>query len=97
MLPIFQSPSKEFSLMQTQWASQLNPLLTQPTSNAILLKDVNVLSGSNVINHKLGRTPQGWVVVDQTSSATFYRSAIQTPLTLTLTASADSVISLLVF
>lgn len=100
MLTIFQSPSQEMQLMQTSWASQLNPLLANPVSNVLILKGVLLASGDNQVNHKLGRALQGWFVVGQNASATFYdkQSSNKTPqLTLALTASANVTISLAVF
>lgn len=84
-------------MMETQWASQLNPLLSLPTSSPSLLKNITVKSGSNTINHLLGRTPQGWAVVDQNAAITFFRSAEFNEKTLTLTSSGAGIISLLVF
>jgi len=82
---------------QTRWASILNPVLSLPPNNGILLKNIQITTGVNVINHKLGQTPQGWIVTDQDASCTFYRSAPFNDLTLSLTASANTTISLWVF
>lgn len=96
-LPIFQGGTPEFNLMQTQWASNLDPLLKNPMSNGNFVNGVVLASGSNVINHKLGRTPQGWMITDRNGAATVYRSAAFNPLTLTLTASAAVTVTLYVF
>lgn len=96
-LPIFQGGSKEFSLLQTNWAQQLNPLITNPMLQGNLLKGLALLTGANVINHRLSRKLQGWWVVDQDGVANFYRSAAKNDVTLTLTASANVNIDLYVF
>lgn len=96
-LPIFTTSNKDMTLLQTNWATELNPLLKNPVNNGLLLKDIVIASGSNVINHRLGRKMQGWVVVDINSSAQIYRSAAFNDLTLTLTSSAAATISLYVF
>lgn len=96
-LPFFQTAVRELSMMQSQWASQLNPLLGLPTSSPSLLKGINVVSGTNVINHRLGRTPQGWVICDIDGAITLHRSAAFNDLTLTLTSSGAATISLLIF
>jgi hypothetical protein len=83
--------------MQTRWASLIEPVLSQPFNNGVLLQEVELSTGTNKINHKLGRKPQGWVVVDQNAAATVYRSAPFNALTLTLTASAGVTVSLHVF
>ena len=84
-------------LMQNKWSSQLNPVLANPLTNPTILKNIALVSGANVINHKLGQMQQGWFVTDINASATVYRSAPFNDLTLTLTASAPCTISLGVF
>lgn len=96
-LPNFQNDNVQFQLMQSSWASQLNPLLALPTSSPSLLKNIKLVSGANVINHKLGRVPQGWIVTDVNAVITLYRSAAFNDLTLTLTSSGAATISLMVF
>lgn len=96
-LPVMQSSLPELMMMQTRWVSQLNPLLALPTSQPSILKDIKVISGDNVINHLLGRTPQGWIVTDTDSAITLYRDKPFNNLTLTLHSSGAGVISLLVF
>lgn len=96
-LPQFQSDDRDFQLMQSAWATLLNPMLSNPSLQCILLKDVALASGANVINHRLGRKPQGWRIVDINGAATIYRSANFNNLTLTLTSSAPVQISIEVF
>jgi hypothetical protein len=96
-LPVLQSKVGELTMMQTRWASLIEPVLSQPFNNGVLLQEVELSTGTNKINHKLGRKPQGWVVVDQNAAATVYRSAPFNALTLTLTASAGVTVSLHVF
>jgi len=96
-LPIFQSALPELTMQQTRWASQLNPLLALPTSSPSFLKDIKLSAGVNVINHRLGRTPIGWVVSDSNAAVTVYRSQPFNDLTLTLTSSGGAVVSLLIF
>lgn len=87
----------EWPLAQTKWAGILNPFLAKPSLNNNLLMDLVLASGVNVINHKLGRAPIGWRVVDINGIATLNRSAPLNDLTLTLTSSAAVTISLEVF
>lgn len=87
-------------LMQTQWASQLDPIISTPILNGVQLKNIILVTGSNVINHLLGKKLQGWIPTRIRSSATFYdqQDTNQTPqLTLVLVASAPSVVDILVF
>ena len=96
MLPIFQSDSREMTMLQTQWASQLNPLLTTPFQPS-LLTGIVLNTGTNTINHKLGRTMQGWFVTDINKPITVYRSQPFNDKTLTLTASAGATVNLAVY
>lgn len=96
-LPQFQSEDKDFRLMQDRWASLLNPVLRNPMVNGILLEDVTLAIGDNVINHRLGRTPQGWFLVDTDGATSIYRSAPFSFLTLTLNSSATANVKLWIF
>lgn len=87
-------------LLQNNWSSQIDPVLTQPLNDSILLKNVSLASGTNQINHKLGRKLQGWFIVRQRSAGSVFdtQDSNQHPeLTLLLTASAAIVVDLLVF
>lgn len=99
-LPIMQTDDQDLSLMQTRWASQLNPLLSAPLANAALLRNVAISTGSNTINHKLGRKLQGWCITRIRSAAQIYDEQdgnARANLTLTLVSDADCIIDLLVF
>jgi len=96
-LPVFQTSIQELSMMQTRWASQLNPVLNNPTTNPIVLKGVSLVTGVNVINTGLVSTLQGWIVSDINAAITVYRSAPKAPLTLTLTCSGPATADILVF
>lgn len=88
------------SQLITKWAAQLNPILKNPTVNNLLLKNIQLSTGVNVINHKLSRKLQGWNPTRIRSAATFYdqQDTNQTPeLTLVLVSSADVIIDLEVF
>lgn len=90
------------SLDQTQntWATQLDPLLNQPLSKALYLKNVSLVAGTNTINHKLGRRLEGWNPTRVRAAATLYdaQDQNQTPqLTLVIVASAPVVVDLVVF
>jgi hypothetical protein len=100
MLPIFNSDVPQLSLLQTQWANQLNPVLSFAPVNGLLLKNVSLLSGDNKVNHLLGRKLQGWMLTRVRSSAVVYdkQDSNQMPaLTLALNASAPVVVDIWVF
>jgi hypothetical protein len=80
-----------------QWATALNPVVQQPLVNSSQIDGVNLIAGETKFSHKLGRTPQGWMVVDKTGYADIFRSAPFNPLTLTLTSSFAVTVSVLVY
>jgi len=86
--------------MQNQWASILNPLLTSPLVNGLLLTDISLKAGTTSINHKLGRNLIGWFIVGINGAAEVYdkQASNQTPqLTLQLVSNAAVTVNLYVF
>ncbi len=86
--------------MQVQWSQQLNPVIANPILNNVILKNVSLTTGTNVINHLLGRNLQGWKPTRVRALASLYdlQDTNQTPqLTLVLVASAPVIIDLEVF
>ena len=96
-LPIFITQDKNFSLLQTNWASALNPLLNNPMSKGIFLAGVPLINGNTVINHLLSRMQQGWILTDINGAANIYRSAPFNGTTLTLNSSAAVTVNLYVY
>jgi hypothetical protein len=87
-----------WDLAAPRWASELNPVIALPILQGVLLKDISLTMGiPKVVNHLLQRQPQGWLITDNTASATVWRTAAFNILTLTLEASADTTVSLWVF
>jgi len=84
-------------LMQTRWKSLIDPLLENALNSVSIIDNVVLAIGDNVINHKLGRKQQGWLVLDVNASTTIYRSADFNDKTLTLNSSATATIKLGVF
>lgn len=98
-LPIFSSDTKDLVMLQTRWASQINPLLSNPIGQAYILKEVPLVIGNNTINHLQGRALNGYIVVGMHGAfAEIYDIPSTMPkLTLILNASAATTISLMVF
>jgi hypothetical protein len=86
-----------YDLMQTKWASILNPIIASPTNNISILKNIQLKNGANMINHLLGKLPQGWLILDIDGAATIYRSQPFNDLILTLTSNAAVTVTLGVF
>jgi hypothetical protein len=87
-------------LRETRWKAILDQLLSNATLKGSLLPGIVLTSGSNTVNHKLGRQLQGWIVVGQNAAATFYdqQASNKTPATtLLLVASAQVTVNLYVF
>lgn len=99
-LPLFQTAMRELSMLQTRWKSTIDPILDSAPNNCLVLKSVALVTGANVVNHKLGRNLQGWKLVRQRSAGSVYdtQDANQTPdLTLQLVSSANMVVDIEVF
>lgn len=89
-----------WDMAQDRWAAILNPLIKNPSNNRLILKNVKLTTGTNVINHGLGAPLQGWNPVRIRASATFYdlQDQNQMPdLTLVLVSSANVTIDLEIF
>ncbi len=83
-----------------KWSAIINPIISNPANNSRVVSNVQLSIGNNVINHKLGRKLQGWMIVGIDGIANIYdtQATNQMPaLTLTLTSDAAVAISLLVF
>jgi len=84
-------------MMQSRWSSVLQPVINQPINFGNQLNNISLVSGDNVINHLLGRTPQGWFIVDVNAAVQIYRSAAFNSSTLTLNSSGTATVSLFVY
>lgn len=85
-------------LMQTRWASTLNPLLALPIVAGIQIDNISLVSGVPMpVNHLLSRMPQGWIVTDIDSNAAVWRSAPFNKSTLVLESNDDVTISIWVY
>jgi hypothetical protein len=94
------SPKLPWELANPRWAAALNPLLGNPVTAGNVLDGLVLAAGDNVINHRLQRPLQGYVVVRNNAAVTFYdkQTTNQTPqLTLVLNSSGVATISLYVF
>ncbi len=99
-LPKFHTEDQSLALLQTSWASQLDPLLQNPITEGHLLPSVSLTTGANVINHRLGQKLQGWVLTRQRAVGSVYDtqdSNNMPQLTLQLTSSANMVVDIYVF
>lgn len=87
-------------LASTSWASAIEPIINNAANQSIVLKNVSLVSGTNVVNHLLGQRLNGWKTTRVRALATIYdlQDTNPTPtLTLVLVASAPVVVDLEVF
>jgi hypothetical protein len=96
-LPIFKMNEKSVQLLQTTWASQLNPIVGNAVLKGLQLDAVSLINGVTIINHLLSRKQQGWFITDVNAAATIYRSAPFNDTTLTLSSNADCVVNIWVY
>lgn len=99
-LPVVLTKIQDLILMQNRWKSILDKLLTNPSLQSNILKDVQLAIGLNVVNHLLDRNLIGWRIIGINAPATIFDSQAnnQTPqTTLILNSNAKVMISLEVF
>jgi hypothetical protein len=100
LLPIFLTKLQDLILVRNKWSSILNPFVSNPSLQSSLLAKVSLISGTNSVNHLLGKKLTGWRIVRQRSAASIYddQDINQRPdLTLTLISNASVIIDLEVF
>lgn len=90
----------EWHQADDRWATAIEPVINNPINQGLLLQNIALVSGPNVINHKLGRKLVGWMIASIDAPATVYdtQASNQMPaLTLQLTASAACQVSIWAF
>ncbi len=98
-LPQFNTSDRILSMMQSRWASQLDPVVENPLLKGVILKDVTLAIGDNTVDHKLQRVPQGYLVIDMKDvfSQIFRKESSMPTLNIILNSSALTVVTLYVF
>lgn len=99
-LPIVLSQTMDLVQMQNRWASILNPVISNPSGQSIILPNVLLANGTTVVNHMLGRKLIGWRVIRIRGLAGIYdtQDNNQTPAsTLILVSNAAVSVDLEVF
>lgn len=98
-LPIFQTQDQILSMLQTRWASFINPLLASPLKSPYILTSIDLVSGNNIINHLQEKELTGYIIIKMVGSyADIYEVPSTMPKkTLILNASAPTTIDLMVF
>lgn len=86
----------ELNKVQQNLQNALNPILKSAIVAGLQIDNVALSTSPTDVDHKLGRLPQGWLLVDRSSDATVWATA-KNKSVLTLTASAATVVSLWVY
>lgn len=87
-----------WELANPKWASELNPIISNPICGVVFLTNVSLVTGTNVINHGLGRVLRGWFFIDaQGDSSGIYRNANLNSTTLSLSSPRNVTVSIGVF
>lgn len=89
----------DLAKMQTTWAQALNPIIANLLLQGQLLSNQELTTGTNTVNHKLGRNIIGWFLISPQGPAVIYQEAYQPnpSLFITLNSSADVVTGIWVF
>jgi hypothetical protein len=74
----------------------VDQLNKKPIIDGILIERLNISSGSNQIEHKLGRIPRGYIIVASTAAVNVYNGSMGEYL-IPLVSDASATISLWVF
>lgn len=74
----------------------LQPLLKCPLIDGTLLENLDLATGPNIVDHKLGREPRGWYIVSPKANESVWQTA-STRSSLTLNASGPITLSLWCF
>lgn len=98
-LPYYKSDDQSLTLLQTAWATQINPVLANPLVSGVLQKNIKLIAGVNVINHMLSRSSQGYIITGMRGlySQIFDTVSTNPSLTISLTSSVATVIDLYCF
>lgn len=92
--------SREQNQVQSNTEQALAPLVRNPLNNGVLLRDVVLAVGNNIIEHKMLRKPLGYIITSQSGVSNFYDNLsldVETKLNFNLNSSAAVTVSLWVF
>jgi hypothetical protein len=98
-LPIFKSQDQSLNLLQTQWGTQLNPVIGNPLVSGVLQKNIKLVPGVNAVNHMLSRNLQGYIITGMHGNFTqiYDTTSTQPSLILNLNSSVAATIDIYCF
>lgn len=68
----FYSKNEEMNKLMNNLDIALAPIINNSFLDFSLVKDISLAIGDNLVDHKLNRTPNGWVVVRKRGAGNFY-------------------------
>jgi Tfp pilus assembly protein FimT len=83
--------------LQTNIEQAVTPAIKSQLLDGRLITAQNLVSGDNKVQHKLGRVPQGYIIVKRTSGATVYDTSETDSNFLILNSSGTLTVSIWVF
>ena len=97
----FRSIEADINGIQENVEEVLQPVLESQVIDGVLLKGISLTTGvDNVVSHKLGRKPQGWILVRKRAESDVWdlQDVNKTPSrTLVLRCAADVTVDLWIF
>ncbi len=69
------SPNEEVTRLQTHIRTTLNPLLELPISDGLLHTYLSIETSDTVIDHKLGRQYEGFIITRLKSNSVIFESS----------------------
>jgi len=86
----------QLTMLQQSLNDQFGKLQHIPFLNGNLIAGVSLLSGDNIINHKLGKLASGYFITSLNANTPIWQSGLTTT-TITLSCTANCTISVWVF
>lgn len=83
--------------LQDNITAAVQPFLTNPINDGIIITGINLPGASSVsVSHLLGRTPQGFIIIDKDAASDVYRESVNSR-SLVLNSTSAVTISIYVF
>jgi len=68
------SPNEEVTRLQSHIKTTLNPLLELPISDGVLIKNLSIATSDTIVEHKLAREYEGFIITRLKSNSVIYES-----------------------
>ena len=68
------SPNEEVTRLQSHIKTTLNPLLELPISDGVLIKDLSIATSDTLVEHKLGRDYEGFIITRLKTNSVIFES-----------------------